>query len=347
MQAVFSRFRLRTKLAQLMGLSLLALIVSIGAGASLMRGRMMDDRIDKVRAVVLTMVGFAESLQAQVEAHQVSQEQAFATFRDEVHWVRFAAKTNLLALNATMEAARAGDAGRGFAVVATGVKQLATQTAHATRDIARHIEQVRSATVASVAAVARIEQTITEINAIAGTIATAMDQQGAATASIVRAMSQTAGTANAMTAHAADVSVEAEETGRRAAEVRDNANGLTSALEDLRHSVVTMLRAARPNVDRGTDGRCQVDLPCRLTAGDQTCAPRIADSLDAAACVSGGSALPVGSCFMLDIEGAGFPLPVVVRLHEADTLLLAFTLEETTTARFSGIPADLKERYAA
>ena len=103
-----------------------------------------------------------------------------------------AARTNLLALNATIEAARAGEAGKGFAVVANEVKQLATQTAHSTAEIARHIGQVRSATGAAVAAVAGIEQTITEISAIAGSIAAAVEQQGAATAEIARNVSDTA-----------------------------------------------------------------------------------------------------------------------------------------------------------
>ena len=89
-----------------------------------------------------------------------------------------AARTNLLALNATIEAARAGEAGKGFAVVASEVKQLATQTARSTAEIARHIAQVRAATGASVDAVQRIETTIGEMNAIAGSIAAAVEQQG-------------------------------------------------------------------------------------------------------------------------------------------------------------------------
>ena len=76
-----------------------------------------------------------------------------------------AARTNLLALNATIEAARAGEAGRGFAVVAGEVKQLADPDRALDRGDRRHIAEVRAATGASVEAVGRIEQTITEIDA--------------------------------------------------------------------------------------------------------------------------------------------------------------------------------------
>jgi methyl-accepting chemotaxis protein len=93
---LLSRLKLRTKLTLLLGLSALAVVVSIGAGASLMHARMINDRIDKVRAVVLAATGFAQSLQAQVDAHQISREQALATFRDEVHRVRFGAADDYL-----------------------------------------------------------------------------------------------------------------------------------------------------------------------------------------------------------------------------------------------------------
>jgi methyl-accepting chemotaxis protein len=155
-----------------------------------------------------------------------------------------ASRTNLLALNATIEAARAGEAGKGFAVVASEVKALATQTAHSTQEIARHIAQVRSATGASVAAVARIEQTITEINAISGSIAAAVEQQGAATAEIARNVTETSNAANEMTSRLNDVSSEAIGTSRHAAEGRDGTVALNQDLEELRHSVIRVVRAS-------------------------------------------------------------------------------------------------------
>lgn len=155
-----------------------------------------------------------------------------------------AGRTNLLALNATIEAARAGDAGKGFAVVASEVKALATQTAHSTQEIARHINQVRSATGASVAAVARIEQTITEINAISASIAAAVEQQGAATTEIARNVAETSNAANEMTNRIKDVSSEAIDTGRHAAEVHEGTVALNKDLEELRHSVIRVVRAS-------------------------------------------------------------------------------------------------------
>jgi len=103
-----------------------------------------------------------------------------------------ASQTNLLALNATIEASRAGNAGRGFAVVASEVKGLASQTSRATEDIATQIAAIQEATKHSVEEISSIARVIEQLSAVASTIATAVEQQGATTLNIVESMQNAA-----------------------------------------------------------------------------------------------------------------------------------------------------------
>ncbi|WP_432511785.1 methyl-accepting chemotaxis protein [Kineococcus sp. SYSU DK001] len=103
-----------------------------------------------------------------------------------------AEQTNLLALNATIEAARAGEAGKGFAVVASEVKELAQQTARATEDIAHRVEDIQRASDQAVSSIAGIGEIIQRMNAHQTTISAAVEEQSATTAEMTRSLSDAA-----------------------------------------------------------------------------------------------------------------------------------------------------------
>jgi methyl-accepting chemotaxis protein len=158
-----------------------------------------------------------------------------------------AGQTNLLALNATIEAARAGEAGKGFAVVASEVKSLATQTAKATEDIAQQVAAIQASTDASVQAIQEIGRTIGEINQIATTIASAVEEQDAATKEIARSVQQASRGTGEVSANIAGVSQAAGDTGAAAAQVQAAAADLAVQGDRLRTEVdkfLSELRAA-------------------------------------------------------------------------------------------------------
>ena len=95
-----------------------------------------------------------------------------------------AEQTNLLALNATIEAARAGEAGKGFAVVANEVKELARQTAEATKRITETIQRIQQGVEEAVTSTDEITHTVIELNEHANTIASAVEEQTAVVSEI-------------------------------------------------------------------------------------------------------------------------------------------------------------------
>lgn len=158
---------------------------------------------------------------------------------------RIAAQTNLLALNASIEAARAGDAGKGFAVVAQEVKGLAAETAAATQEISTQIASIQTATRHSVEAIREIGHIIDHINDIAGVVASAMDQQEAATQEIAQSAQQAATGTASVTGTILGVTDAAADTGRAAQNVVKTAQNLGQNADFLKKEVAAFLHRIR------------------------------------------------------------------------------------------------------
>ena len=140
-----------------------------------------------------------------------------------------AEQTNLLALNATIEAARAGEAGKGFAVVASEVKSLANQSAQAAEDIYSRISSMQQATGSAVKSIGEITEIIENLSAGSVAIAAAVEEQDSATREIARS----ATLASDGTKHASDAVQSVSQTVQETLQMSGNLSDIAISFNQL------------------------------------------------------------------------------------------------------------------
>lgn len=172
---------------------------------------------------------------------------------------QIARQTTLLALNSTIEAARAGAAGKGFAVVATEVKALAVQTQGATEEISKKIDALQRDAAGSADAVHRISQAIEAIRPVFDTVNGAVAEQNATTSEVSGNAISASQFIVSVGESAAEIDAATKAAESHGENVASAGKAVTTFAQKLKSRCAVLLRQSEHNDRRKTER-----LPCHL-----------------------------------------------------------------------------------
>jgi methyl-accepting chemotaxis protein len=196
------------------------------------------------RSSQVTQVAVGKAQYANQAIHALSE--GATKIGEVVNLVRnIASQINMLALNATIEAARAGEAGRGFAVVASEVKMLASQTAKATEQISQIVSGIQGETESSVVSIKDITESVVQVNEIATVIASAVEEQDAATRGIAGNIREAAGYTQQLAETTQGVSSTSQQSGVASQDMLVVTRLVREQLELLSQKVVDLVNSLR------------------------------------------------------------------------------------------------------
>ena len=141
---------------------------------------------------------------------------------------------------------------------------LAGQTAHATAEITRQIEELRQATQAAVTQVEAVGETLDTVAQVSVSVAAAIEEQTATTHEIARNVAESSEAVQRIVGLMAEVSREATSAGEQAQQLRRNAGTVADDVAALRTVVVRTVRTATVEADRRMEPRVPVDVGCSV-----------------------------------------------------------------------------------